>query len=68
MAAWLDRALDPPITSEDFFVDDEASPFEQEINRLAAANIVAGCTAERFCPGRDLTRVQAVAMLHRALD
>jgi WD40-like Beta Propeller Repeat len=68
MAAWLDRALDPDGTTEDFFVDDESSRFEDSINRLAAAGIVSGCATDRFCPGRDLTRVQAVALLHRALD
>lgn len=68
MAAWLDRALDPADTSEDAFTDDELSRFEPEINRLAAAGIVSGCAVDRFCPGRVLTRVQAVAMLHRALD
>ena len=68
MAAWIDRALDPPDTTEDPFTDDENSPFEPEINRLAAAGIVSGCSEDRFCPGRDVTRGQAVAMLHRALD
>jgi hypothetical protein len=68
MAAWLDRALDPPGTTEDRFVDDELSMFEPEINRLAAAGIISGCAPDRFCPGRDVTRAQAVALLHRALD
>ena len=68
MAAWLDRALDPPDTTEDAFTDDEHSAFEPEINRLAAAGIVSGCAADRFCSLSHVTRAQAVAMLHRALD
>ncbi len=68
MAAWLARALDPPPTTEDAFTDDETSKFEDEINRLAAAGIVSGCERNRFCPGRLLTRAEAVALLHRALD
>ncbi len=50
MAAFLDRALDPPATSEDFFDDDASSTFEDSINRIAAAGITSGCGDRRFCP------------------
>ena len=67
MAAILDRAVEPPATLEDYFVDDEGRPDEAAINRIRAAGIAAGCTADRFCPTASLTRAQAVAFLHRAL-
>ena len=35
MATFLDRALDLPSTAEDFFYDDEGSPHERAINRVA---------------------------------
>jgi TolB protein len=68
VAAWLDRALDPAQTAEDWFTDDEESRFEEAINRLATAGVVAGCDDDRFCPFHHVTRVQMVALLHRALD
>jgi hypothetical protein len=42
MAAFLNRALELPQTDEDFFDDNEASTFEDDINRLAAAGITKG--------------------------
>ncbi|MGH2356567.1 MAG: glycosyl hydrolase family 18 protein, partial [Candidatus Limnocylindria bacterium] len=45
MAAFLVRALNPPSTATDYFTDDEASPFEADINRLAASGITGGCAA-----------------------
>jgi hypothetical protein len=68
MAAFLVRALDLPLTSTDFFTDDEASTFESDINRLAAANVTKGCTATTFCPGATVTRGQMAAFLHRGLE
>jgi hypothetical protein len=68
MAAFLNRALDLPATSTDFFADDEASMFEGDINRLAAAGITGGCAAGRFCPDAHVTREQMASFLVRALD
>ena len=68
MAAFLVRALGVPSTHIDFFGDDESSPFEDAINRLAAAGITNGCAAGSYCPGGSVTREQMAAFLHRALD
>jgi Leucine Rich Repeat (LRR) protein/S-layer family protein len=69
MAAFLTRALALPTTSEDFFFDDGASPFENDINRLAAAGITKGCNPpanDQFCPDGNVTRGQMAAFLTRA--
>ncbi len=66
MAAFVVRALDLPPTSADFFTDDDASIFEGDINRLAAAGITGGCAADRYCPSQRVTRGQMAAFLHRA--
>ena len=71
MAAFLDRALDldePPVP--DLFTDDDGSPFEESIDRLATAGITKGCnppTNTLFCPNDYVTRAQMAAFLHRAL-
>nr|MDJ0792020.1 heparin lyase I family protein [Acidimicrobiia bacterium] len=52
-AAFLTRALDLPPASGDRFSDDDASVFEDDIERLAAAGITRGCNPpfnDRFCP------------------
>ncbi len=68
MAAFLVRALHLPATATDPFTDDEASTFEDDINRMAAAGITKGCTATEFCPLAAVTRGQMAAFLHRGLD
>jgi hypothetical protein len=68
MAAFLDRALDLPSTTTDFFSDDETSTFESSINRLAAAKITGGCATKRYCPTATVTRGQMAAFLRRGLD
>ncbi len=68
MVAFLDRALDLPSTTSDFFTDDSRSIFEGNINRAAAAGIAGGCAASRFCPTRQVTRGQVAAFLDRALN
>ena len=70
MAAFLARALDLAATGHDWFGDDDASEFEDEINRLAAAGITRGCNPpsdDRFCESAKVTRAQMAAFLHRAL-
>lgn len=71
MAAFLVRALG--LRSDggrDWFSDDNNSPFEDSINRLAAAGITNGCdTSDRqFCPNDTITREQMAAFLVRAYD
>ena len=66
MAAYLDRALHLPSTLYDYFTDDDASIFEANINRVAAAGITKGCSATTYCPLLTVTRGQMAAFLHRA--
>jgi glucose/arabinose dehydrogenase len=67
MATFLDRALDLPSTSQDFFDDDEGNMHEGAINRIAAAGITTGCGGGNYCPRAVVTRGQMAAFLHRAL-
>ncbi len=67
MAAFLVRLFSLPPTDQDFFSDDESSEFGDDINRLAAAGITAGCTASSYCPGEPVTRGQMAAFLARGL-
>ncbi|MFP3881785.1 MAG: hypothetical protein ACLFWH_05650 [Actinomycetota bacterium] len=71
MAAFLRRALDLPQASTDFFIDDNGSVFEEDINAIAAAGITRGCNPpanDRYCPDDDVDRGQMAAFLSRALD
>lgn len=68
MAAFLNRALLLDATTVDFFADDDASVFEGDINRLAAADITRGCNPpsnDEFCPGLDLTRAEMATFMVR---
>lgn len=69
MAAFLNRALDLPATTEDFFTDDNASIFEGDINRIAAAGITLGCNPpanSSYCPNREISRGEMASLLTRA--
>lgn len=71
MAVFLDRALDWETTDMNHFTDDDGSPFEDAIDRMAAAGITQGCNppaGDRFCPQDQVTRRQLLAFLDRALD
>jgi hypothetical protein len=68
MAAFLDRALDLPDATQDYFTDDETSTFEDSINRVREAGIAFGCTATTFCPNQGVPRGNMAAFLDRALD
>jgi len=68
MASFVAAALSLPATSRDYFSDDNSSAHENAINRIAAAGITTGCGPDRFCPGREVTRAQMAAFLHRAYD
>ncbi|MDJ0665290.1 MAG: S-layer homology domain-containing protein [Acidimicrobiia bacterium] len=71
MAAFLDRGLDLPATSTDYFEDDNGNIFEASINRLAAAGVTKGCNPTegntKYCPHDYVTRGQMAAFLVRAL-
>jgi len=66
MASFLARALHLPVTSKDFFSDDNSSPHEGDINRVAAAGITGGCATNRYCPKSNVTRAQMASFLVRA--
>lgn len=72
MAAFLARALDlPEFDESETFVDDDATPFEQDIERIFVAGITRGCNPpgnDRYCPNDEITRGQMAAFLTRALD
>jgi endoglucanase len=53
------------------FVDDDGSPYEADIDWLAARGVTKGCNPplnDRFCPDDPITRGQMAAFLSRALD
>jgi hypothetical protein len=71
MAAFLNRALNLPATSTDYFTDDDGDTFEADINAVAAAGISRGCNPPdntQFCPYDSVTREQMAAFLRRAFS
>jgi hypothetical protein len=68
MAAFLSRALALPPASGNRFADDDSSPFESEIESLAAAGITRGCTATTFCPLLLVLRDQMASFLARSIS
>lgn len=67
-ATFIARMLHLPAAQRDHFTDDNASSFESDINRIAAAGVTRGCGDGRFCPDQDVTRDQMAALLVRAND
>ena len=70
MASFLVRALDLPAAQEDYFVDDDGSGHEANINALRLAGITRGCRlgSDHFCPSDRVSREQMASFLARALD
>jgi len=69
MAAFLNRVMVLPPPGGATFGDDDGSPFETDIERLAAAGITKGCNPpenDKFCPDTPVTRGQMAAFLKRA--
>ena len=69
MAAFLVRAFELDDAPSAGFTDTSGHHFETEIDKLAAARITLGCTANprRYCPNRHVTRGQMATFLARAL-
>lgn len=65
MASFLARALDLPAATRDYFGDDNGSPHEADINRLAQAGITNGCSGGLYCPTAAVTREQMASLLAR---
>jgi hypothetical protein len=72
MAAFLARVPELDAAPQAaWFEDDDASVFEKDIEKIAAAGITLGCNPPRnswFCPNAHVTRGQMAAFLVRALD
>jgi hypothetical protein len=66
MAAFLVRGYGYSDPSTDRFTDDESSPFEADINKLAQAGVTSGCATNRFCPTEPVLRDQMATFLARA--
>lgn len=71
LAAFVARLLattraELPAAAPDAFRDDDDSPFEPEIDLLAALGVVSGTGADRFSPESSVTRAQVAAVLARA--
>ena len=67
-AALLSRAFQLPPTDRDRFADDAGSVHTDDIEAAAAAGVVNGCAAHRFCPRQVLRRGQMASLLARALQ
>ena len=67
MAAFLNRALDLPPATRDWFSDDNGMSLEPEINAFAEAGLTRGCGSGTFCPTTPVTRAELAAFLYRAL-
>jgi hypothetical protein len=71
MAAFLVRGLGLTEGSgDDWFIDDDASIFEYQIDRLARSGITVGCNPpanDRFCPLADVRRDTMASFIARAL-
>jgi hypothetical protein len=68
MAKLLVRALQLPKTESDYFTDDDGSPYESDINAIAALGITSGCGPGLYCPDSIMTRAQVAAFVSRALE
>lgn len=68
MASFLDRYLNLPSTSNDYFDDDDGNIHEAAINRIAAAGITSGCGSRLYCPDSTVLRDQMATFLDRSLN
>jgi glucose/arabinose dehydrogenase len=67
MAQFLVRAFDYPLTTTDYFDDDDGIGGESSINALAQAGIASGCGTRLYCPTQSVKRVHMAIFLDRAL-
>ena len=68
LATLIVRALGLPMTSTDYFTDDEKSVHEANINALAKAGIAISCGTGIYCPNSAVLRGPLAAFIHRAVD
>lgn len=67
MAAFLRRGFGIAPTTVDYFTDDNASIFENDINAIAEAGITVGCGEGIFCATRSVSRAEMATFLTRAI-
>jgi hypothetical protein len=67
MASFLARAFELPPAPRDYFRDDAGSVHEDNINRIAYAEITLGVSKGMYDPGGNVTRAQMASFLARAL-
>jgi len=68
MATAVAEAFELPVTTKNFFTDDDGSPHEGNINRMASAGIMRGCGNDQFCPSDDVTHGRIATVLSRVLE
>ncbi len=63
------RLVAPAAASLGFFVDDDGSVHETDIDALFTRGVTAGCALDpaRYCPDDEITRGQIAAFIRRAL-
>ncbi len=67
LARLMADALGLPPAEGDYYTDDSASPYQDDINRLAEAGVTIGCTETEFCPDAFATRAELASFVVRAL-
>lgn len=67
MASFLARALEYQASPTNWFVDDNGSTHEPNINALADNGVTLGCGGDLYCPGENVPRMQMASFLVRAL-
>ncbi len=70
MAQFLVAAFGFEPTSTDAFIDDGSSPYQSDINAIAAVGVTKGCnppTNDSFCPDRNVSRAEMASFMVRAL-
>jgi S-layer family protein len=67
LAQLMADALGLPPATGDYYTDDAASPYQDDINRLAEAGVTIGCTETEFCPDAFATRAELASFVVRAL-
>ena len=68
LAVAFARAFELPLTTVDFFGDDDGLLEEADINRVAAAGLTSGCGDREYCPERLVTRAQLATFVSRTAD
>ena len=68
MASFIYRAFDVPDASGHRFRDLDGKAHQDAIAAISQAGIAQGCSRNRFCPDRPVSRGEMAAFLQRALD